>query len=172
VADTIYTRALGRAAQAQGSTQALASYLHVPENTLLRWMAGRAQMPLQAFLKLVELLGKYENGDAAEPQPAAAPSAEKLRFTIGELAARCARCDGEQFQLAKPGPLRYTSALLCSACGENVVHGNLICQLAKDAVWHTRALTVARTRRRPMPARPRAAAPVPQKNPLSDDGAE
>ena len=36
----IYTQTLARAVEAQGSTQALASLLHVPESTLLRWMSG------------------------------------------------------------------------------------------------------------------------------------
>ena len=60
MADTIHTRALARAAETEGSTQALAGVLHVPENTLLRWMSGRAQMPLRAFLRLVEVLSQHD----------------------------------------------------------------------------------------------------------------
>ena len=147
MADTIHTRALARAAEAQGSTQSLASLLRVPENTLLRWMSGRAQMPLQAFLKLIDVLVQFEKtgGDAALD----GASGEKRTFKMGELLARCARCDTTEFVAAEPAAkLRFTSELICAACGERVVHGNLIAQLAKDAVHQSRAMTVARAKRR------------------------
>jgi len=147
LADTLYTRALVRAAEIQGSTQALAGLLRVPENTLLRWMAGRAQMPLQAFLKTIELIADDERKQAPVPRAGAAP-VEKLRFNIGELQARCARCDGHDFVQADPSmPLRYINPLVCCSCGERVAHGNLIAQLAKDAIYHSKALTVARQKR-------------------------
>lgn len=146
MADTLYTRALVRAAEIQGSTQALASILRVPENTLLRWMAGRAQMPLQAFLKTVEMIAADERKQT--PVPHAAAAAEKLRFKIGELEAHCERCDGHEFVQTDPSmPLRYINELACRGCGHRVSHGNLIAQLAKDAVYHSKALTVARQKR-------------------------
>ena len=148
MADTLYTRALARAAEIQGSTQSLASLLHVPENTLLRWMAGRAQMPLQAFLKLIELISADERKHALEPVKNGAAAAAKLAFRIGELPAHCARCDGTEFVPAEPAqPLRYINKLLCASCGEAVVHGNLIAQLAKDSVHRSKAMMVARQRR-------------------------
>ena len=147
MADTLYTRALARAAEIQGSTQALAGLLRVPENTLLRWMAGRAQMPLQAFLKTIELISAEERKQAPVPRAGEATT-EKLRFRIGDLEARCARCDGYEFVQTDPAmPLRYINELLCSSCGERVTHGNLIAQLAKDAVYHSKAITVARQKR-------------------------
>lgn len=60
VAETIYTQTLAKAAKFHGGTQSLANFLHVPEATLLRWMSGRAQMPQQAFLKLVEAIAQHE----------------------------------------------------------------------------------------------------------------
>src|SRR5947208_5944399 len=148
MADTIYTRALARAAEAQGSTQSLAGLLHVPENTLLRWMSGRAQMPVQAFLKLVEMLVQHEKNGGRDSATAAHINGEKLSFNMGELFARCARCDGTAFAPVATGtPLRMTSELACAACSERVVHGNLIAQLARDAIQHSRAMTAARTRR-------------------------
>src|SRR5437868_8988463 len=96
VADTIFTRTLANAAEAQGSTQALASLLHVPENTLLRWMSGRAQMPLQAFLKLIEVLAQHEKkgGDTTiEESKDGAP----ISVRMGDLHARCVKCDGTEF---------------------------------------------------------------------------
>lgn len=60
MAETIYTQTLAKAAKFHGGTQSLANFLHVPEATLLRWMSGRAQMPQQAFLKLVEAIAQHE----------------------------------------------------------------------------------------------------------------
>ncbi len=147
MADTIYTRALARAAEAQGSTQSLASLLRVPESTLLRWMSGRAQMPLQAFLKLIEVLVQFEKtgGDATLD----GANVEKRTFKMGELLARCPGCDTTEFVAVEPAAtLRFTSQLACVACGERVVHGNLIAQLARDAVHQSRAMTVARAKQR------------------------
>jgi hypothetical protein len=151
MADTIYTRTLARAAQAQGSTQSLASLLHVPESTLLRWMSGRAQMPLQAFLKLIELLVEHER-NGREAAPPAQGRGENHSFNMGQVFARCARCDGTQFvQVGAGTPLHMTSELACASCGERVVHGNLIAQLARDAVHQSRAMTFARAKRQARP---------------------
>jgi hypothetical protein len=142
MADTLYTRALVRAAEIHGSTQALASVLRVPENTLLRWMAGRAQMPLQAFFKVVEIISADERKHAPV---APAAGTGKLRLRIGTLEARCPRCDGVEFVAADPGqPLRYIAELVCFSCGERAVHGNLIVQLATHAVHRSKAMTPAR----------------------------
>jgi len=173
MAVTIYTRALERAAEAQGSTQALAGLLRVPENTLLRWMSGRAQMPLQAFLKLIELLVQFEKsgGDSSIQEV----NGDKLTFNMGELLARCAKCDGTEFLPAEPtARIRFTSRLVCRACGEGVVHGELIAQLAKDAVQHSRATTAARAKRQSamLNASPKLRAlneAAKQKNPISKD---
>lgn len=149
--DKIITLILHQAAKAEGSTQALATRLHAPEATLLRWMDGRAQTPLRAFLAVLDFLMQLEGKEAEAPtageaaRPAAA-GADKLVFALGPLFARCARCDGTEFRLATPGALRLTSALSCSACGGQVIHGNLLAQLAKDAVHHSRAVAV-RTQR-------------------------
>lgn len=144
----IYTQTLARAAEAQGSTQAVASLLHVPESTLRRWMSGRAQMPLAAFLRLIGLLSEYERKGGGYPGTAGAASGETLAFRMGTLIARCARCDGSAFLPADPKqPVKLTSELACCACGERVIHGNLIAQLAKDAVMQSRTYTAARAKR-------------------------
>jgi hypothetical protein len=117
MADTLYTQALARAAEIQGSTQALASLLRVPENTLLRWMSGRAQMPLQAFLKLLEVLAQYErSGGQATLEDT---NGEPLSFSLGELAARC----------------------------ERTTRGDLIAQVARETIQKSRAMLAARARR-------------------------
>ena len=149
MADTIYTRALAKAAAAQGSTQSLATLLRVPENTLLRWMSGRAQMPLQAFLKLIDVLALHEK-NGADTTIQESPTGEPLTLRMGEHVARCARCDGTEFL---PGGdntrVRFTSELACRACGERVICGNLVSRLAKDAVRHSRALKPSALHRAP-----------------------
>jgi hypothetical protein len=143
---TLYTETLARAAEAEGGTAALASMLHVPEKTLERWMSGRAQTPLRAFLKVLERLTVHEASGASVPR--AVKDGEPLTFAMGQLLARCSRCDGTQFDPAAPDkPLRLVSMLACRACGEKIVHGNLIARLAQDAVQYAHAMTAARTRR-------------------------
>ena len=148
MADTLYTRALIRAAEIHGSTQALASLLRVPENTLLRWMGGRAQMPLRAFLKVIEIISEDERKHAPDGPPASAGAGEKVRFHIGSTAARCSRCDGVEFvpRDSTLGP-RYTAEFLCCACGERTTRGDLVVQAATEAVHRSKAMTAARPRR-------------------------
>jgi hypothetical protein len=156
MADTIFTRALAQAAAVQGSNQALAYQLHVPENTLLRWMSGRAQMPLRAFRRVIELLVEHEKSARAELQPPAGAAGEKLDFNIGEVLARCARCGGTQFAPAiAQTPLKMTSALLCCSCTFSVDHGELLAELASQAIQHSRALAALRKRPK-APAQPSA----------------
>jgi|SRR5690348_10622191 DNA-binding transcriptional regulator YdaS (Cro superfamily) len=143
---TLYTETLARAAEAEGGTAALASMLHVPEKTLERWMNGRAQTPLRAFLKVLERLTMHEASGAA--QAPTMKEGEPLSFCMGQLLARCSRCDSTEFAPAEPEkPLTLVSALACRACGEKVTHGDLISQLAQDAVQYAHAMTAARTRR-------------------------
>ncbi len=149
--DKIVTVILHQAAKAEGSTQALATRLHAPEATLLRWMEGRAQTPLRAFLAVLEFLMQLEQNAADAPEageavPPENEEADKVVFPLGPLFARCARCDCSEFRRVTPGALRLTSPLSCTACGEQVIHGNLLAQLAKDAVHHSRAVAV-RTQR-------------------------
>jgi len=143
---TIYTETLARAAEAEGGTAALASMLNVPERTLQRWMSGRAQTPLRAFLKVLERLTVHEqSGAAAAPM---VKNGEPLSFRMGQLLARCSRCDSTEFDPGEPDkPLTLVSSLVCRACGEKVVHGNLIAQLAQDAVQYAHAMIASRQRR-------------------------
>ena len=109
-------------------------------------MSGRAQTPLRAFLKALEHLTTQEASGAATPRPVV--NGEPLVFRMGSLLARCARCDSTEFL---PGntqaPLRLTAELVCRACGQNVIHGNLIAQLAQDAMQQSHAMSAARHRR-------------------------
>ena|SRR5690348_13322959 len=143
--DKIITLILQQAAQAEGSTQALASRLNAPEPTLVRWMTGRAQTPLRAFLAVLDFLMQQErkNGEpSGQSERTDVQQPDELVFPLGQLFARCARCDGTEFRLAEPGGLRLTSWLTCTACQQSVIHGDLLAQLAKDAVHHSRAVAV------------------------------
>ncbi|HYX66975.1 MAG TPA: hypothetical protein VE935_22360 [Burkholderiales bacterium] len=138
--DTIYTRALFQAADAHGGTHALASTLRVPENTLQRWMSGRAQTPLQAFCKVIDLLIEHEK-DTTAPIGGREPAAphEALQFASGNLLARCAGCGAADFALVPPAvALMYTTELRCRACDARVTHGALLAGLARTAVVHGR----------------------------------
>ena len=172
MADNMYTQALARAAEVQGSTQALASLLRVPENTLLRWMSGRAQMPLQAFLRLLEVLAQYErSGGQATLEDS---NGEPLKFSMGEMVARCVRCDCTEFVLAEPETkVKYTTVIACRACGERTTRGDLIAQVAKDTIQQSRAMMAARKKRheqllRKTPALRNLNPPAKQKNPLDE----
>jgi hypothetical protein len=146
VRDTIYTRALQHAVEAQGGTQALASLLHVPENTLLRWISGRAQTPLQAFYRVIDLLVEHEKrgGEAGGAANQAGPAPQALKFALGGLVARCARCNGTEFTLLPPATtLLYTSELRCRACSTPVTHGALVAELARTAVQHAHSKAAA-----------------------------
>ncbi len=60
VKETLYTVTLARAAELVGGRAKLAELLCVSQSTLARWMSGRSQMPMRAFLSLVELTRKAE----------------------------------------------------------------------------------------------------------------
>ena len=125
MADTVFTRALVQAVALQGSTQALAPLLRVPEETLLRWMAGRAMMPVKAFRQLLELLKDTEaHPDLHAPDGTVA-------IGLGQVLAQCA-CSGTQFASKGPGaPLRYSSPLVCAACRQDVTLAELFYEVAQ-----------------------------------------
>ncbi len=139
MADTIFTRALAQAAAVHESNQALAYQLHVPENTLLRWMSGRAQMPLRAFHRVIELLIEHEKAAGAAPQREMGVAQTLLSFNVGVAIAWCAQCQGTRFRLAAPHTaLAMSSLLLCGSCSFAVVHGELLARLAAQAIQHSR----------------------------------
>jgi hypothetical protein len=137
----MFTRILNEALQLEGSEEALANRLHVPRSTLSRWLSGRAQTSLGAFLVTLQFIRQEERSAAIENEtaPPADGPADKLVFPLGKLAARCARCDGTEFRAREGGKLRLTSVLRCVQCGAEVIHGDLLAQLATDAIHHTRA---------------------------------
>ncbi|HUQ75761.1 MAG TPA: hypothetical protein VM183_13635 [Burkholderiales bacterium] len=129
MADTIFTRALNAAVEIEGSTQGLASLLRVPEGTLLRWIAGRAMMPVRAFVRLMDIVATHEARLPDEPSEPA-PAEAVLTFHVHQLRARCASCDAVEFVRRSPGAaLRYRSVLACNSCGQEIVHCALLIEL-------------------------------------------
>lgn len=125
MADTVFTRALVQAVALQGNTQDLASLLRVPQETLRRWMAGRAMMPVKAFRQLMELLKD------AEAHPDLHAPDGTVAIGLGPVSARCA-CSGTQFAPKGPAePLRYSSPLVCAACRQDVTLAELIYEAAQ-----------------------------------------
>ena len=152
MSDNVFARTLARAIEVEGSTQSIAHLLRVPEATLLRWCEGRADMPVRAFTALVEFLSTAEARHAAnEPDtapPAPQSSTEDLQFRIGNLLARCERCEGTQFRQVRPDePLKMTSRLVCRGCGHEIVHGDLLVKLGRALIDKKRAEAFERNSR-------------------------
>jgi len=53
---TVYTRVLHRACQKLGGIEALAKTLHVPVETVHRWLEGEDVPPSKIFLRAVDLV--------------------------------------------------------------------------------------------------------------------
>ena len=129
MAESVYTRLLKQLVAIEGSSQAVASLLRVPEGTLTWWIHGRAQMPLRALLKAMDLIAKHELRDAPE----------RLTFDVGPVRARCAGCGATEFRRRDAAvPLTYMSVLACVICGHEVGHGDLVVQVAKEAAQQAR----------------------------------
>ncbi len=60
VEQNVYSRALVRAAELLGSTEALSAYLDVSLRRLERWMDGRERIPQDVFLKVVDLYAERQ----------------------------------------------------------------------------------------------------------------
>ena len=124
MAENVYTRLLKQLVAIEGSSQAVASMLRVPEGTLTWWMNGRAQMPLRALLKAMDLVAKHELKDQSE----------RLTFDVGPARARCTACGATEFRRRDAtAPFTYRSLLACAICGHEVVHGELVVRVAKEA---------------------------------------
>jgi hypothetical protein len=131
VSENVYSKVLAQLAAKEGSAEAVARLLHVPDKTLQRWMQGHAQMPLRAFLRALDLVVQHEEREAAPS--AGEPAPEPLVFRAGPVVAACAKCGQERFRRVDPSvPATYRSVLACLGCGSEVVHGNLIAALAKE----------------------------------------
>ena len=55
-------------------------------------------------------------------------------ISIGDITARCPRCEGAEFEPLSGGPLRLASELKCSACGATVRYLALLDQIGEEAM--------------------------------------
>jgi len=80
VTNTVFSRALARAAEILGSTDALRAHLGVSARQLALWMQGRVKPPDDVFLMVVDVLAERDleemrgardleemRGDATQP---------------------------------------------------------------------------------------------------------
>jgi hypothetical protein len=131
VAENVYARVLAQLVQAEGSAQAVARRLRAPEKTMERWLQGRAQMPLRAFLEALKLVVDHEVRDG--PLCGAQHAPERLTFKAGPVVAECPKCRSTQFRRADAdAPLTYRSRLACLRCEGEIVHGDLVVALTRE----------------------------------------
>lgn len=111
-------------------------------------------MPFRAYEVLVQYLTSADTRSSV-PAPSSAPRTtsadagnERLTFPLGELLARCMKCDGTEFRRVESHlPLKMISLLECLACSAQVSHGTLLVELGKDAMARHKAGANARARR-------------------------
>jgi len=147
VSENVYSKVLAQlVAREEGGTLAVAHLLNVPEKTLERWMLGRSQMPLRAFLRALDLVVQHEERDGHRQTSSPAP--EPLVFHAGPVTATCAKCGHERFRRADPTARpSYRSMLVCLGCATAISHADLIAALAKE-VSRRAGTYVARARAR------------------------
>jgi len=74
---SVYSRALGRAAELLGGRDKLAQVLQVPVADLESWIADRAKPPRDIFLRVVDLIldETAQSGDGGTTEPPASRDA-------------------------------------------------------------------------------------------------
>jgi hypothetical protein len=70
-----------------------------------------------------------------------------MLVAVRDIAARCRKCGNTDFR-APQGPLRLTSPLSCSACGEPAVYRELLEQIGEEAIRRANE-AIERLKRRP-----------------------
>ena len=57
-----------------------------------------------------------------------------MLVAIGDIAAKCARCGGEEFEPLTAGALRLATELKCNSCGAKVKYLALLDQIGEEAM--------------------------------------
>jgi len=74
VADSVYSRAVRKAAELAGGREALSRRLQVPLAEIEKWLADKAKPPRAVFLRVVDLIieddSAADESSPAEPPPA------------------------------------------------------------------------------------------------------
>jgi len=99
--DNVYTKVLQQAAELEGSTQALAARLRVPENTRCAGCRPSADAAA-AFFKRDGFVGARESQTAVQ----ASGASERSSPSTSAVLAHCSRCEGTEVS-----PRRSESAL-------------------------------------------------------------
>jgi hypothetical protein len=74
---SVYARALGRAADILGGKDKLRAALHVPMHSLDEWLAGRGEPPPDIFLKAVDILSTPTSSTPATAATLRAPNSRR-----------------------------------------------------------------------------------------------
>lgn len=111
--ESVYARALRRAADVVGGKSTLREQLRVPMSELERWMAGADKPPMDVFLKAVDIISAAPPaGSAVERSRELREEAEQLRI---KTAANLARAQAMRSVILERRPVssqaRPTSAL-------------------------------------------------------------
>ena len=127
-------RTLRRAAEILGGIDQLRIYLRASRRQLAAWMQGGEKLPLDLFLKIVDLI--LEHGSPS------IPGTQRIR--VGPHTARCHACDGIDFKLLDPSaPVTNMSVLVCIHCKQQATRGSLVVAAAdegakRSAAWINR----------------------------------
>lgn len=115
-----------------GGIDELRAYLRVPRPQLVLWMQGAEKLPLDMFLKVVDLV-------LEQPAPPEGVSGTR-RIRVGPNTARCPKCDGIDFVPRAPGaPITNVSILVCFHCGQETPRGNLAVAAADEGTKRSAA---------------------------------
>lgn len=80
MAASVQKRALQKAIELAGGRRALAERLGVKAGDIEKWTSGRAEVPRETFLRLVELIiDELAPGEGAEPGDPPAPRSSSAR---------------------------------------------------------------------------------------------
>ena len=72
--------------------------------------------------------------------------------SVGDISARCKGCGGKDFRVADEGPVRLTSRMACTDCGQVTSYRELLESIGEEAMRRANeALEKLRKGRRPPP---------------------
>jgi hypothetical protein len=57
-----------------------------------------------------------------------------MRVSVGDITARCPKCEGTDFESAPDGALRLTTELKCAGCGAKHKYLVLLDQIGEEAM--------------------------------------
>ena len=82
--NSVYSRALSRAAELLGGKDKLAQVLQVPPADIEQWIADRSKPPREIFLRIIDLIldetAQAGDGDAPEPPPSRDAAGSPTRY--------------------------------------------------------------------------------------------